>query len=146
MIDLVLYGTKANLRAFAMGRGLLDSDGNTHPGVDYFWWNGDGRFMTVKPVMSADGETITTPATYLPGFVMLLRISEDGDTIKGGSGEQWSRSKVAQYIKDNGTPGTMGAIPYYEISNVRLFRAADVFSWLASQGIPSNEWFGGNSI
>jgi hypothetical protein len=139
MIDLILYGTtRATILDFAVARGLASTDGqgsyNVRTGIDYFWWAGDGKFRT-------------GPSSYLAGFAMLIRINDPSDTISNPvDGEQWSRSKIAQYIKNNGTPGTMGSIPYYEVSNVRLFRASDVFSWLASQGIPANEWFGGNSI
>jgi len=139
MIDLILYATtKATILDFAVARGLASSDGqggyNVRRGIDYFWWAGDGKFRT-------------GPSSYLAGFVMLIRINDASDTIANpADGEQWSRSRIAQYIKNNGTPGTMGSIPYYEVSNVRLFRASDVFSWLAAQGIPANEWFGGNSV
>lgn len=145
MIDLVLYAaTKAVIRDFAIAQNLLDSNGNERVGVTYFWWLGDGKFLTQNPVYDGNGSIVTPPA-FLPGVVMLLRISEATDDL-GGTGEQWNRSKVAQYIRNNGTPGTQGGIPYYELNSVWLFRASDVFTFIANNNLPRHEWFGGNQI
>ena len=143
MIDLILQGTKANIIALAKARNIVDANGVPAPGSDYCWWAGDGKFLTAKAVMS--GQTVVTPATYLAGFVALIRIGDPGDALPG-SGEQWLRSKVAAYVKDNGTPGTVGGISYYEVALVRLFRAADVLTWLAAQGLPGHEWAGGSTL
>lgn len=103
--------------------------------------------MTAKPVYDAQGN-VTTPATYLTGFVVLCRLHStvaENDTISEGS-EQWQRSRVAKWIKTNGTLGTFGGIPCYTVNSVRLFRAVDVFAWCASNGMPGHEWLGGNSL
>lgn len=148
MIDLILQGTKANIAKLLQERGLLDSDNNPVPGCDLAWWAGDGKFMTTPPVLDKDGN-VTTPATYMAGFVVNCRIHSDAakdDRIEGGKGEQWSRSKVAKWVKDNGTLGSIGGIPTYTVNSVRLFRAADVQGWLDSKGLPGHEWAGGNQI
>lgn len=46
----------------------------------------------------------------------------------------------------NGALGTATSVPYYELDGVRLIRAADFFAWLAANGLPGHEWFGGNEI
>ena len=160
MIDIILYApNKATLLTFAENHPPInplasrnaDNELVIRQGVDYCWWAGSGKFMTQVGTYDAEGNEITPP-TYLPGVVALMRIygsffesnilvpdSEDPD-----KDEQWARSKIAKYIKDNGTPGTMGGIPYYEIDSVRLFRPTDVEEFLANNNIPGHIWVGGN--
>lgn len=138
MIDLILQGTKANIAALLRNRGLLDADNNPVPGCDLAWWAGDGKFMT------AAGD----PPTYMTGFVVVCRIHSEmfeSDRLDG-QGEQWARSKIARWIKDNGVLGSIGGIPCYTINSVRLFRAGDVGAWLETHGLPGHEWFGGNEL
>jgi hypothetical protein len=170
MIDLILQGTKANIAALLKARGLLDFDADKNPvpvpGCELAWWGGDGKFMTAAPVLDKDGN-VTTPATFLAGYVVNCRIHsnkyaddmigeakaaplggepavvKDATVVKG---EQWARSRVAKWVKDNGTLGSIGGIPCYTVNNVKLFRAADVQGWLDSKGLPGSEWFGGNQI
>lgn len=148
MIDLILQGTKANIATLLKARGLLDTDNNPLHGCELTWWAGDGKFMTAKPVY--DGMTVTTPPTYLTGLVVLCRIHgalRDADRIANPvDQQQWSRSRIAKWIKDNGTLGTIGGLPCYTVNSVRLLRAADVFAWCAAHGMPGHEWFGGNQI
>jgi len=61
--------------------------------------------------------------------------------------EQWQRSNIIKYIKDNGTPGAMvgGTIPYYEIDSVHLLRPSDIEAFMAANNIPGHIWVGGNS-
>lgn len=146
MIDLILQGTKTNIASLLRNRNLTDASNNPQPGFEACWWSGGGKFMTVKPVMA--GQTVVTPAVYMAGFVLLGRIHSGlavSDAIPG-TGEQWQRSRVAEWIKNNGTPGIIGGITYYEVALVRLFRADDVFAWCATNGIPAHEWAGGNSL
>lgn len=147
MIDLILQGTKANIATLLRNRNLTDANNNPNEGFEACWWAGDGKFLTAKAVMA--GQTVVTPATYLAGFVLLCRIHGargTGDTIANpADAEQWSRSQIANWIKANGTPGTMGGITYYEVALVRLFRPADVNTWLATNGLPGHQWMGGNN-
>lgn len=157
-LDLILWGnTKAALSTFAKahpaGNPLLDADGNVRPGVDHCWWAGDGKMMKTKAVIDQNGNVVT-PATYITGFVMLLRIhtvmyEATKLTPAEGETEQWHKSGVVKYIKDNGTPGTTsaanGSIPYYELSGVRIFRPASVEAWLAANDLPGHIWVGGNN-
>jgi hypothetical protein len=139
MIDLILWcNTKAGFVTFAkahpVGNPLMDAAGNERPGVRWCWWGGDRGKMQ-------------SPTGEIPGFVMLMTIYRDDDVLVA-SGEQWVKSRVAKYIKDNGTPGTTsaanGSIPYYELSGVRIFRPADVEAWLLANDLPGHTWVGGN--
>ena len=158
-LDLILYGAdKATFAAFAKNNPpanpLLDSEGNTREGVSYCWWGGNGKLMTA-PGDYSDENNIIEP-TFLPGVVALLKIHssffEDtklADQTFDNNGapelEQHQRSSVVKYIKDNGTPGTMAGITYYELDNVRIFRPSDVEAFLAANGVPGHTWVGGNS-
>lgn len=149
-IDLILWAPdKATFRTFAVTNGLLvevGTDDNGNPvyrrreGFDFCWWRTSGKLVTAR----------TSPPTYLPGFVALVRIFGNfflSDQIAEGP-EQWQRSKVARYIKNNGVPGTVagGAISYYELNGVRIFRAQDVQDWLTANDLPRHEWQGGNTF
>ena len=161
-IDLILWGaTKADFRTFAVANNLLtpfvDEDGNTsydkREGFDYVWWAGSGKLKTAEG--EYDGFDEITPPTFLPGFVALLKIHGsffNSDRISDGiTGEedevveQWQKSKVVRYIKNNGTPGTIGVINYYELDGIRIFRPKDVTDWLAANNLPGHVWLGGNS-
>ena len=156
MIDLIIYAAdKATLRTFAIARGLLTEV--TEEGVttyvkakdfDYCWWAGSGQFMTAKGTYDEQGFELTPP-TFAPGVVALLRIytADDAMTPEGEEPEQWQKSKIAKYIRDNGTPGSFlgGAVPYYEVDSVRLMRPADVQTWLAANNLPGHIWAGGNT-
>ena len=160
MIDLILWAnTKATFATFARTNGLLiqDAEGNDslRDGFSYVWWAESGKLVTAQGTYDAEGNELTPP-TFLPGFVALCRISGgffDSDRLDPAEDdpdkeEQYTRSKVARYIKNNGTPGTLagGSIRYFELSGVRIFRPRDVFDWLASRGLPGHEWLGGNSL
>lgn len=162
MIDLILYAPdKATFANFARTNPPAnplqqqDAEGNwfNRPGFDYCWWAGSGKMMTAKGTYDQDGNEITPP-TFLPGFVALVRIHgqffEDNVLIPDDADpdklEQWARNRVVQYIKNNGTPGTMGSIPYYEVDGVRMFRPADVKGFLNNKNLPGHEWLGGNSF
>ena len=152
MIDLILWSTnRPTMRTFAIDRGMLvdDGEGNFVPrdGLVFDWWAGSGNFMTDK------GDDVTPP-TFAPGQVALLRVHSsyftedvivpnDADPDKE---EQWARSKIAQAIKNNGTPGSLfgGEITYYEWDGVRIFRATDVMAWLEANNLPRHEFLGGN--
>lgn len=135
MIDLVLQGTLANIRTLLRARGLINADDAPQQGFDYCLWAGSGKFMT------AGGDN----PTYLTGFVILARIATAEDAISEGP-EQWQRSQVAKWIKNNGTLGTFGGMPCYTVNSVRLMRAEDVFAWCAANGLPGHEWMGGNTL
>ena len=173
MIDLILWGpNKATFVTFAVNQGLLiETQEEVEPGVfetvrtkregfDYCWWAGSGKLMTDRGSQT-DPETDPgyVPPTFLNGEVALLRIYGNffqTDKIDGGPvydeegnllREQHDRSKVAQYIRNNGTPGTVagGSINYYEVDGIRIFRAKDVQDWLAANNLPGHIWLGGNS-
>ena len=163
MIDLILWAnTKATFATFARNNGLLvqydTEDGpawRPREGFEYCWWAGEGKLKTAEGTYDQNGDEITPPS-FLPGYVALCRIygsffntdKLDPDDTDPDKLEQWTRSKVARYIKNNGTPGTVagGAINYYELDDVRIFRPADVFAWLSARGLPHHEWAGGNSL
>jgi len=100
-----------------------------------------------------DPVDLWTPATFSPLLVAIVRVYADFFTSQQidpsdpdyDATEQWGRNKIAQYIKNNGTPGTMGGIPYYELDGVRMLRPVDVQDFLATNNLPGHEWLGGNS-
>lgn len=158
MIDIILWAPdRPTLRQFVINRGLLVDDGEggfkRRDGFVDSWWAGTGNFMTAKGVYDNDGNEITPP-TFSPGQVALLRVygsyfSDDvivPDDADPDKEEQWARSKIAQAIKNNGTPGSIqgGEITYYEWDGVRIFRAADVMTWLVANDLPGHEFMGGN--
>ena len=146
MIDLVLQGTAANIRALLQSRGLLNADDAPSPGFDYCLWAGSGKFMTVKPTYdNSEPPVQLTAPTYMTGVVVLARIATADDAISEGD-EQWERSQVAKWIKNNGTLGTVGGLPCYTVASVRLLRAQDVFAWCAANGMTPHEWLGGNAL
>jgi hypothetical protein len=138
MIDLILWcNTKAGFTTFGSSHPaqdpLMDAEGNIRPGIRWCWWAGSGKMRS--------------PAGELPGFVMLMHVYRSDDQL-ASDGEQWVKSKVAKYIKDNGVLGTTsannGSIPYYELSGVRIFRPANVEAWLLANDLPGHTWVGGN--
>lgn len=162
MIDLILWAnTKAKFANFARTNPPAnplqqqDDEGNwvDRRGFTWVWWAESGKLMTARGTYDQDGNEVTPP-TYLPGFVALVRIHGDffnqniltPDEADPEKDEQWARNKVAQYIKNNGTPGTMGGIPYYEVDGVRMFRPQDVTAYLSANNLPGHEWLGGNSF
>ena len=147
MIDLILQGTQANFIALLKGRGLVDALGNPVRGFDYCLWAGNGKFMTAAPTYDAQGNQLSAPS-YLSGLVIIARIYGalfESDKVDG-VGDQWLRSKIAKWIKDNGVSSTFGGIPCYTANSVRMMRATDVFAWCAANALPAHEWAGGNSL
>lgn len=136
-LDLILWAPdKATLVTFGKNNNLIDAENNVFPWVSYCWWAGTGKLMTQAGTYDQDGNQLTPP-TYLSGEVMLLRLF----TEKFGGG-----SAVKTYIENNGTPGVIAGINYYEIDSVRLFRARDVLTYLANNNLPGHFWAGGNSF
>ena len=156
MIDLILYApSKAALTTWAETNPpnnpmrYLDADSawQIRPGLEWSWWGGDGNFKTSAGSFNVNSDAWAVEPTYAPGVVMRLRIHgeffdwgrldvssvEDPDDIK-----EWELSRTAKYIKDNGTPGTMGGIPYYEVDGVRIFREKDVQTFISSRGLPGH--------
>lgn len=140
MIDLILYAPdKETMREWgktnppARPLRYLNSESvwQTRDGLEWSWWGGNGQFMT------AAGSS----PTYAPGVVMRMRVHGeffDWDRIDTSSTAEWARSKIAQYVKDNGTSGTMSDIPFFEISSVRLFLNEDVQTFISSRGLPGH--------
>jgi hypothetical protein len=58
--------------------------------------------------------------------------------------EQHMRSRIARFIKNNGTAGTTGSINHWALDGVKLYRYSDVMDFLASKGLAGHEWYGGN--
>ena len=148
MLDLILQGSKANIATLLRGRGLTDATDRPVSGFEACWWAGDGRFMTAKPVYgNGPLNPPTTAATYMAGFVMLARIHstlEIADAL-AGTGELWTRSKVAKWIKDNGVLGLVNGMPCVTVASVRLMRGQDVNTFCATNSSPAHEWAGGNA-
>lgn len=157
MLDLVLWAlTKADMRAFAVKRGLFVSDGQgghvARDGFEWSWWAGSGKMLQAHPEYDEEGNLLKGPV-HMPGVVALARIHAsffDGDKIEPASddpekGEQWARSKLVRFIRENGRIGQAGGIPYAEIDGVRVLRPADVQAKLAEWGAPGHEWLGGNA-
>lgn len=164
MIDLILHcptGTAA-LLAWAKTHppanpliSEVEGVNVNRTGFEYCLWAGSGRFMTEAGTYDGNGDEITPP-TFLPGTVALCRIYssffEDqrmdvSQAVDPENPEQWEKTLVAKYIRDNGTLNTIGtpAIPYYEVDGVRLFRPDDVNAFLATNSLPGHIWLGGNS-
>lgn len=147
---LVTWANDLNLR-------IDDGDGGkrNHPGIRWTWWSGDGKLMTAKGTYDRDGSEITPP-TYASGVVAIIRIT--GDFSFGGEAdqltpddtdpdkdEQWARSRVARFIKNNGTQDTSDGISYWELNGVRLYEPADVAAFLVTNDVPGHTWQGGNN-
>jgi len=176
MIDLILWAAdKPSLAQWAKARGLIirtgdvidqDPDSPTfgdvlvagewsnRDGFEYCWWADSGKMMTKAGTYGAEGAELTAPS-YLAGVLAFIRISgefftsdriipDDADPDKL---EQFARSKVVRYLKNNGTIGTLagGALKYVEFDGVRIFRPNDVQALLASKNLPGHSWLGGNA-
>ena len=115
------------------------------PGLEFLWWAGSGKFMVQAGTYDQDGNEVTPPQ-FAPGVVLLLRLHHaffDDDRLDPAdpeTAEDWDRSKVARYIKTNGTPGTTAGITYYEMDGVRLYRPADVAAFIAARGLPGHRF------
>ncbi len=158
-LDIILWApSKAALATWAQTHPaadpLMTADG-PREGVSYCWWAGSGQFMTQNGTYDQDGNEITPP-TFAQGVVALLKLHTaffandkltDQTYDENGTPqlEQWQRSKAAQWIKTNGTPGNMGTVNYYEVDGVRLFRPADVEAFLSANDLPGHIWVGGNA-
>ena len=147
-IDLVLWGqTRADFVTFAVANGLLieDAEGNRtqREGFTFSWWNGSGNLMTAPGTYDELGVELTPP-TFAPGQFTLLRIYGDffnQDHIDDPvDDEAWSRSKVARYIKNNGTPGSIVGLPYYQFDGIRVFTYEAVQQEVLSRGAPGHMW------
>lgn len=159
-IDLILWApNKAALATWAKTHPandpLLDDEGNVREGVSYAWWWDSGKLMTAKGTYDSEGNELTPP-TFAPGVVMLLKLhtsfferDKEGDGSRfdseGNRKDQWEYSKVVKWVKNNGTPGTMGGITYYQVDGIRLFRPQDVEQFLADNDLPGFCWVDGNS-
>lgn len=160
MIDLVLYATDRQAlvtwgESNPPGRPLIetvdDGEGGTVKravrGLEWSPWAGSGQFLTAAGTYDQEGNEITPP-TYAPGYVIKMRIHSEyfdwdrEDTVPADPEDvkEWERSKVANYIRQNGTPGTMGTIPYYEVGGVRIFREKDVQEFLSANSLPGHRF------
>lgn len=156
-LDIILWApNKAALATWAQTHPaqapLMTADG-PREGVSYCWWAGDGKFKTANGTYDAEGNELTPP-TFAPGVVALLRLHTsffqsdklaERTDAEGNAREQWEYSKAAQWVKNNGTPGSMGSVNYYEVDGVRLFRPSDVEAFLAANNIAGHVWVDGNS-
>ena len=169
-IDLVLWATnKPSLLTFAKANNLWVDDGNgetsepdpetgetsytpsgnfiPRDGLEHAWWNGSGKLMLAKGTYDAEGVELTAP-NYASGIWVLLRIHSDffeTDKLTPAEDdvdrdEAWARSKVARYIKNNGTAGTAAGLTYYTLDGVRIFKYADVQAELLSRGVAGHSF------
>lgn len=154
MIDIILWApNKAALKTWAQthpaNNPLLDEEGNTREGISYSWWGGEGKIIKTVGTYDADGNELT-PTVYFPGVAVLLKVDLISDKLADQTHdengvpqlEQWERSKVVQWIKNNGTPGTTQGIRYYDVDGIRLFKPEDVMSVTP---VPHG-WVQGNSF
>jgi hypothetical protein len=111
------------------------------------WVRNQGNFAVFSGVATV-GQTLditTEDRQTLPGYCALLRLHftveeedrVDDDEVDVEEGP-WKRSKVARYIKRNGTPGTISGLNYYTVDGVRLFKYQDVVEWCNTRGVPSH--------
>lgn len=168
MIDLFLWSANAQtLVAFARANGLqvrvgdvIDNDPDsptfgqvivqgewqTRDGLEWAWWAGSRQFMVSPPVLDVLG-VVTTPATY-NGVAAHMRIhagffAQDRlipDEVDPDRAEAWARSKVARFIKNNGTPGQRAGVQYYELDGVQLSRVSDIQEWCEGRGVPGHSY------
>jgi len=91
-----------------------------------------------------DEVDIYTTTQFVDGQFLLLRIHGeffDADEIhEGNDVEPWERSRVAKYIKNNGTEQTVQGLTCYEMEGVRIFRYADVLAWCEARGVPGHTY------
>jgi hypothetical protein len=134
-------------------------DGDTEVGV-YDRIQGLFAVFTGTATVGQSLDVYSGP-TFVSGEVLLMRIhgsffnsdrftgdtDDEGQTIpESERSESWGKSRIARYVRKNGTEGTTEGIQHFEIDGVRIFRAADVLSLVASWGVPGHEWLGGNSF
>ena len=110
-------------------------------GLELSLWNGSGKLTVAAGTYDAEGVELTPP-TYAPGYFVLARIHADffqEDFIEGSlpDDEPWVRSKIAEVLKTNGTPGSLlgGTLNYYEWENVRVYKYLDVQSEILGRGL-----------
>ena len=169
MIDLILRAsTKADMGRWARDHGLMERyietpavlDTETgeettpavmawrnKPGLEWSWWNETGKLMTARGTYDAEGNELTAPS-FAPGVVLLLRIH--GEFFKDDNltpaeddpekDEQWARSKVVRYIKNNGTPGIVLGIRYYELDGIQVYKPEDVAEFIAARNVPDHRF------
>lgn len=120
----------------------------TKPGVEWCWWAGSGKLMRSPGTYDAEGNELTAPV-YVAGLVAIIRLSGEffgQDRLDAEpDAEQWARSKVIRYIRQNGQLGQTAGIAFVEMDGVRLFRPSDVQAKLADWGVAGHEWLGGNT-
>ena len=166
MIDLILHAVDKNtLRTFAQTYNLLvevdDGLGGTkwvpRSGLDWSWFAGDGKIRVANAVVNQVDGSLITPPQFLNGFALQLRISKDffledrliPDESDPDKEEQWARSKVVRYVKNNGTgPLTFNLlgtdVPYYELDGVKITKPDKLDEALVAGGMPRHEIMGGN--
>jgi len=167
-IDLILRAnTKADMLRWALAHPLSEDyvetpavidpeDGVTvitpevigrrlRKGLEWSWWNGTGKLQTAKGTVEEDGTQITAPK-YAKGFVLLLRIHSEafrqdkGELDEGeeDTGDQLQRSKIARWVRRNGTKSTVAGINQWTIDGVKLYRSEDVYAFCQSRGVPAH--------
>jgi hypothetical protein len=141
-MDIILQAPNiAAIRNFAFLHGLTVGS-KEREGVEFSLWGGTGKFLTAA-----------NPPTFAPGVVVLVRffggfLRENRlrplDTDPGRN-EQWSRHKLLRRMKQNGTTGTTGGIPWIQLDGVRLYRPSDVEAFIVANNLPRHLWSNGNS-
>lgn len=168
MIDLIAQAPDiATLRTFAITHKLgemVEGEFQPRKGFKYNLWSGSGKFLT--KAATYDGETRLTAPTYAAGVVAILRFRDDffipvtqtvdgedvtvkqGDTLEvdpeADNTEQHTRSRIARYVKNNGTKGKTGTINHWKLGGVKLYRYQDVMDFLEAKGLPKYVHSGGN--
>lgn len=133
------------------GDKLQDGEMQNRSGFTYCWWAGSGKMMRTPGVYDSEGNEVTAP-TFVNGVVALLRIHGDlffedkldPDENDPDAAEQFARSKIVRYVKNNGTPIEVQGINGFLLDGVRMFRPQDVQAKVAEWNVSGHQWLGGN--
>lgn len=151
MIDLFFRAfSRARWIAVATNRGIYDAEGNINPG---FGVDEIGNVMVTPPVYDANGNE-TTPAVIDSWWSVNLRIygqqgDDDAATLFPGETDDterpWKflRSKLARYVRENGTPVTVAGRRAYQFGT-----GTNRFQLLDPRDIatPARVWAGGMAL
>lgn len=168
-IDIVTQSASLKvLQDFLVKRKLgkiVDGEFVLSKGITLGPWAGSGDFPTKAATSDDEGNQLTAPV-YAAGFVAIIRVRDDfrikitktidgeqvevsqGDKLKtdpeADNREQHTRSRIARYLKNNGTKGKSGGINFRKLDGVKFYRYEDVKAFVVSRGLPMFVRGGGN--